>query len=821
MQQPMSQHDQMAAPQAQQQMVLCPVRLVYETQILVQPGDQIQPNQTLFINPQNPPPWAQNRQVQQQNHQPVIYVQQMANNMMPMQQHVDQQQLYLQQFQNFQQIIPQQMMQQQQERQNQIQIPNLIHQNMLNFQTNIGQNIQLQDRGMQQVNFAQAHPNIGANIRMQNQTQISLPNNNAMRQNEMPNTVQVPQQNQVNRVEVKQPYQQANVGHINQQQMQRPPQPQVLTVNPMQNVPQTINIQSYAPNMINRPIKTENASSQASMPTFVNAAQNTNITRIRKVAPATNINKMNTPTVGIRHVSQPYRPIQPRPQHYRQHLPNYPMEHQPTNQPQTTQSMPVMNQNVININSHIPVTPVVPNIQMQSQNTIKPEENNRKRKSESPDEIHKKMAAIQVNSNVPMKQINIVQSAEIGTNTSPVHKKDERLSMPILFSQERPPEVNEPPEKNNMSALIQNVQNAIKVDKVNMIKPNEDPKDSTQNNVADKEKLVRNTVFTQARGRVLTDKEIHNTVTINEITITPKEEKPQTHDVVKVESDKVFKTPNPVANDKAPDTGKVDTFRTDPATVNTSKTDTAKVDSSRTNTAKVNTSITNIAKVETPRTDTAKTDDTDTDKQFNITNVVKTEKGVNETKVETKEREMNVSLNTTNNKGMFPMEKCEQEKDYILTHVLDGIVIQESNVAFPIREPVTRRVVQQTPVSNERRTRKGKSKEKEKKQEEEAKKEEEEVCPTAKTDEKDKMLVEVADGDAVSPFSNISPATLKSWTTSELSAHLAKHKWEETAALFQDHEIDGESLFLVSKSQLQNIGVKENQAEIICAFVKS
>lgn len=38
--------------------------------------------------------------------------------------------------------------------------------------------------------------------------------------------------------------------------------------------------------------------------------------------------------------------------------------------------------------------------------------------------------------------------------------------------------------------------------------------------------------------------------------------------------------------------------------------------------------------------------------------------------------------------------------------------------------------------------------------------------------------------------------------------------------MLSEHEIDGESLFLVSKPQLMQIGVSEEHAEAICEFIK-
>lgn len=55
----------------------------------------------------------------------------------------------------------------------------------------------------------------------------------------------------------------------------------------------------------------------------------------------------------------------------------------------------------------------------------------------------------------------------------------------------------------------------------------------------------------------------------------------------------------------------------------------------------------------------------------------------------------------------------------------------------------------------------------------------------------------------------------------ELATHLTKYSWDETISILREHEIDGESIFLVSKPQLMTIGVSEEHADVICDFVKS
>ncbi|CAH0761768.1 unnamed protein product [Diatraea saccharalis] len=730
--------------QMQQQMMLCPVRVVYETQILVQPGEQIQPNQTLFINPQNPPPWAQNRQIQNQ----VLYVQQMPNNIISsVPQHIDQNQFYLQQYQNYQQVIPQQILAQNQE-QRHMQIQNIMPQNMVqNLQANIGGNMpNLPDRIPQTFG---AIPNVGQTMQLTTQTQSNIPTSNVNRSETNIQIVQQPQQSQ--RQEVRPVF--MNINQPNQQQM-RPP-PQILTVNPIQNVPQpSTNYQAMPLNSIPRSIQTHSVGSQMSPPTFA-----TSQPRIRKVAPTT-LNKFTSTNIGARGMSQTYRPIQPRPQQLRNSAPSYTNSIEVPVQP----NKPMQNgPNIININSTLPSMPnLQANIPNSSITLIRPEDqtNFKKRKSESPDEIHRKMAAIQVNITTPMKPVTIPQrNLEYTPNVNNMQKVDQKpnitiIPQPILPSNTETQAV----EIKEISKLVENVQQAIQIDKCNA-KTNPDTKDSL---ITEKDKLVRNTVFTQARGRVLTDKENANILK-------------DTKNILKIEPE-----------------------------------------------SKVSFEI----------------------KQENIEAPVKS--STEEIKVDHKvENDTSITLKTPNNKGMLPVDRStKQERDFVLTHVLDGIVIQESNVAFPIRDPAIRRTTKPTPqdcktkIDPEDETRKNQTNIGEDKKTVSEIKDmpilnELETKPEQKTDSDNNVapapLVKTEEGitsheksdEPDNPFMDLQQALVKSWTIEQLSSHLTKFKWNETAALVMEHEIDGESIFLVSKTLLLNIGVKENHANTICAFINS
>ncbi|CAF4742081.1 unnamed protein product [Pieris macdunnoughi] len=186
-------------------------------------------------------------------------------------------------------------------------------------------------------------------------------------------------------------------------------------------------------------------------------------------------------------------------------------------------------------------------------------------------------------------------------------------------------------------------------------------------------------------------------------------------------------------------------------------------------------------------------------------------------KVDTKE---NIPFDEDINKINKAFNKDVNDKDYVLTHVLDGFVIQESNVAFPIHKPIVEKtirlssdalkdledeiplvaIVKETNIQAD----KEKSNEKELLNEKQAKIKKTECL--------------ISNGN---PFSRLTPDAIKNWTIEQLTNHLSSSGWKGTSSSFYEHEIDGESLLLVSKSQLLTIGVKEEQADVIIAFVNS
>lgn len=72
----------------------------------------------------------------------------------------------------------------------------------------------------------------------------------------------------------------------------------------------------------------------------------------------------------------------------------------------------------------------------------------------------------------------------------------------------------------------------------------------------------------------------------------------------------------------------------------------------------------------------------------------------------------------------------------------------------------------------------------------------------------------------LNPFRRLQHSLVKTWTTADLSNHLLNFGWTDAASILSDNEIDGESLFMVSKSQLILIGIEEDQADCIEEFLQ-
>ncbi|CAG5053227.1 unnamed protein product [Parnassius apollo] len=766
MQQPMYQEQQQGSQQGGgQQMLLCPVRLVYETQVLVQPGDQIQPNQTIFINTQNPPPWIQNRPQNQ-----VIYVQQMApNNYMPhIQQQSGQNQIYMHQnFNNYQQIMPQQIMPQQiisQTQQEEVRSSNVQMANMLSRNT-----VQSLQPGPVSSNpntpnesiAGSSVPNFGVVpsyfTNQVGQNQISFIPSNVSNKNIITNVQAPPKpiptnaiafprntdmQQNLYRPLVQQTYQQEN--NVTPTSLS-----QSITMVPMQNRPTiqkaTVN-NSVDQNVAQiRPLQSQIANAPSlTQPTVSTVSNITNERIMRKVATVVpkgnntistllNTCPKNTPNYS-------YRPIQPRPQQQRNTIPNI----IPTNNHApiiVSMQASNLNNNVNNSKYLIPTT-LPPSLVKTEPNVF-----NRKRKSESPDEVQNKMVINNITQgNVAVVPTTITTAfADVGVNTMPIQKTHDQIGIITLNSQSIA--ISRPNEGIlNIKDNSQRIENQV-------------DKDVNSKQHSESEKLLRNTVFTQARNRVLSDKqEIVNTSMVKIET--------QTSDVESLPNKDMKK-------DLVEDT-------------NCSKE-------------------IQIKEIQQPTVADAKTDD-------------KSDR--NDSNNEHEFKEINLLGNS----------KTNDEYGFVLTHVLDGYVIQESNIAFPIRKPLKEKTVQ--PNVKEMEV----SKDQEKKEDPKI------VQPDLSSNKifnlsflqlneaeaqkrlnNDEKVEDCKDkiNNRDNPFAEIKTPIVKTWTVEQLSTHLVKYGWDETVSVLREHEIDGESLFLVSKNQLMTIGVSEDHANVICEFVKS
>ncbi|XP_050358822.1 probable basic-leucine zipper transcription factor S isoform X1 [Nymphalis io] len=713
------------------QMVLCPVRVVYETPMLVQQGDQMQSNQTIFINPQNPPPWIQNRAVQNQ----VIYVQHMPTNyVLPTQQHIDPNQLYIQNYSY--QNMPQMLVQNPQEQIRPMQMTPPHHGQ--GQQPGIGQNVQTQ----------RLVSNISAISNSLNLVNTAQNQNNVINRqfvnNQMTNINEI-----VNNVK------QENLGQNMYRQVS-----QTLPQDPRNQMQQTVTI---VPNNIQRPTNTyeQNISQMQQIPqqnvANIQNYQNSimHVQEARKQAPINkNINyNVVHPNISVKG-PQSFRPIQPRTNQIRNNGPQF-----LTAQPTTgliQSAMPNM------LNKNVP-RKITSNSTNQMTNTIAISNNgkiegnslvfNRKRKSESPDELHKKISISNNTENpIIIKKIenvtNPVICSDIGVNTSPVHKTDGRININNL-------QITPLNPINTQNAKIKEelAKKPISYPKEpqNVIRNNIIPSSVPGSVPTEKDKLIRNTVYTQARGRVLNDKQT--------VVESSKPEIPTTTII----------SNSPVA------------------TIRTEVSQKQPTDSNDNSKEKI------------------KHEEPDKTNNATVTPIVAEKKSEN--------TEDNKTLSS--NEKVADNIKLKEDRDFVLTHVLDGYVIQESNIAFPIRKPL-----KEKPLPNN-------SDETESKDLKEAKadggvKNNSKILNISHLQIKDIEPFQKDNGDdKENPFHTLKPSVVKSWTAEQLETHLRKFGWNETVSVLQEHEIDGESLLLVSKGQLLTIGVKDEHAEIISHFVKS
>ncbi|CAH2245573.1 jg6519 [Pararge aegeria aegeria] len=762
-------------------------------------SDQIQPNQTILINHQNTPPWIQNRQMQNQ----VIYVQHVPTNYMPTpQQHIDQNQLYIQNYgyQNMQQMF----------------VPNPQEQiRPLQIMPNMMTNMQPMPPNMATIQ----NPRMVSNVAPMSQ-QVNIVN--AQNQNNSMSRMMAP--NQINPNELINKPQEIQVQNIYRHQMpqtvQQEPryssQPTITMVpnsvqNNIQRVPQTF---EQNVNQI-RPVQQNVASNiqQAYPNTIFNVDETRKVNTANKGTSATNFNIVN-PIPAAKNIQQTYRPIQPRTNQVRSNAPNL-LPMQPSTSIQAQHTMP----NIISMNNvprkimpnSVPVSNVnttLSNLKVEGNNFLF----NRKRKSESPDEVHRRVTNNnQTEAPVMIKQIqnesyNTSNSADVGVNTSPIHRPSGRITInnmqiiPLNSNSQNSKLIEElakPVRSNTLSIQMPETTNNVR----NMINIIPESLAETQ---TDKEKLIRNTVYVQARGRILTDKD--------NVPEPPKIEtvvsNPEPNIVLPVVNTKTETTANntdphmPLINEPLPETShetikeKTEIKKEIDKEIPEVKKDIAKT--------RYNLEDSNKSKVKVEIKSEITTESESTSAE--------PPKEVIKLKTESKPN-VKVKAETSS--------EVKEERGYILTHVLGGFVIQESNIAFPIRKPLK----EKTFYNN--------SEESKKENKDSVKRDREFVKDNSKIldishlniKECENMEAEAdeckTNDENENPFSKLAPSDVRTWTAEQLAAHLAKYNWSETVSVLQDHELDGESLSLVSKAQLVTIGVKEEHAEIICEFVKS
>ncbi|KPJ16315.1 hypothetical protein RR48_02726 [Papilio machaon] len=851
MQQPIYQDQQSGQQGAGQQMLLCPVRLVYETQILVQPGEQIQPNQTIFINPHNPPPWIQNRP---QNN--VMYVQQMAPNnfMQQIQQHPTQNPIYIHQnYNNIQQMIPQQFLSQAQHKEvrtTNVQMANMLQRNPTqtlqptaspyntstqsettqnNTTANFGvipANYMQNQINQNQINFLPTNVNnkqIVQNVQTPPRPAVTTANvmnfqrNIEMQQNIPRPVVQQTFQHESNMIQTSLPQSITMVPIQPTQSLQRPndTQDQITQIRPMQTL---------GTNKPNLP-PTGN--------TITNSTHERIVKKIAAVTPKGNIT-VNTlvNTVPKNVPSYSYRPIQPRPQQQRNIAPNI----IPTNT-QTQIKGPPKLQQPLPYNTN-PLTYVMTSNYTNTEQSMF----NRKRKSESPDEVQKKMMINHVpQKNSPVAVVSSVQTntvSSIGVNTMPMQK-----------THKMPPNITRIPTIIRNEETIKDIQQRVEVPTV---KETASPSET--------EKLLRNTVFTQARNRVLADKqEIISTNVIKVETITSdyksesilkkelekepaKNSEESKMDVVKNEEEHKIELINKEEEikkdliNKEEDVKKHLVKKEEEIRKDLIK----KEEEIRKDLIKKEEEIRKdlIKKEEEIRKDLVKKEESkkvlvkkeenelDSIKKEEETQKESTKKEDTNPVVQTKEEKIGKDANDVLKPNIREINvlgnsKSNDKNGFVLTHVLDGYVIQESNIAFPIRRPLKEKTLPPNTVTEVKKD------SKEVKTENNTKmfnlsnlnlNEAEEKKRLAEEEENKDCKESVSKKD--NPFAELKTETVKSWTVKELTEHLVKYEWEETVSVLLEHEIDGESLYLVSKNQLVSIGISEEHADIICDFVK-
>lgn len=765
------------------------------------PGDQIQQqNQNFFINSQNTPPWA--RPIQNQ----FIYVQQMpSNNLVPVQQ-LDPNHMYIQQnFPNFQQVIPQMIGQNPQEQLRMIpnmvpnsvipngmvpsNVPNGLIPNSMSVMSNVPnsmvnhmvQNNIVQNNGGNIISNSAAN-NMFSNNSMttsaaQNSVMTNVPSSVVQTSttqvvtsgNVIPNnlnyTVQGNMQNVQNVATTMQnipktTQSNSEVSNASQQQMVSNENRQVINQNSIGLQTQLYRnmhvnaIRTQIPvNQMQNLNNSSNLQNVQQQNNIRHAAPNQVVTGVTQTIPnakeikvaATHTNTDNTVTYSAVRNGQPYtfRAIQPKPTQYRQFAPMTQMQRPNLN---TKYIIPTAQNNTTT-----PNTPVS-NAKAETNNAII----NRKRKSESPDELHKKMppnstvyGSMTITTKTKDKIIaKAMNTSEIGTNTSPIHRRDDKKvnsQYPIL--QINPMEAKNNDQKSCLPQLIR----ISKEENIAMEIP-EQSNEEKMKQLVEKEKLIRNTVFSQARGRVWNDKlDVPNNITKCEdnknVAIAPivakvesgmQTEKLQA--ITKVENmdvaeknailrELLSKANDPLKVDDATNSNETSlnvemTAQVDePLIIIINKKGSKPSDSSKTtqkmeieaiSSQVVNTDTdVNVIALKSSKNGVDKIHDPQSNEQCktneSLTNIqekptkntqkislpIETKDNTSKTKEIVKNEEpsvkkdkeyKNISANDIKGKEIHMVDGniVKEEKSYVLTHVLDGYVIQESNVPFAV-----------------------------------------------------------------------------------------------------------------------------------------
>ncbi|CAK1549020.1 unnamed protein product [Leptosia nina] len=839
------------------------IRVVYDTPMLV-PRDEVVP--ALVINPHNPPPWLQNSTAQPQ----IIYVQQQQNyiQQQPQQQNyvqqLDQNQIYLQQYayQNPQMFL------QNYDQMRQIQIiPNVVQ--IPNPDPNDPNRMLTQT-------FVQTQPNIIQNtVPLQNQVPMPVvPTQSQVVPDKIDPNLQKVKDNRVQNVQVNQPtqeiqYQQSpnNIQYVPrpiQQLRPRMARPQ-MSQSPQQQRPAVRNVRpqrfAYRPIQPRLRYQVPNVSVQKR---FVQSSTTPNVINVSNIvgspslnSPTTgsipaNVGRVPTGNVGPNPMTIVANPINtnnvgtvPANNNINVQPPNanilaptvgntiannltntklfgvqstnttnstsVPANIHVASAPTTTNLVNIIPPNLQQLTNNVNVVPInnvlgpmIPN-SLTSMTSISPIENkvNRKRKSESPDEIQNKLNVLAINNNpVLVSHLSTVNNVTDNCNNdSKINDKS----------------VSNEVQKEDLESYKTNSTHGL-VNQINL----------AQSQL--KEKLVRNTVFTQARGRILNVKnEIKEETTSMEIQtelVEPKVNEPtkmvevvKTEDkkealnsLIEEENDKNIRKVNKGINKSdVNDEMKL----TDKDFVLTHVLDGFVIQESNIAFPIRKPTIERTIRLSSEAPELNPLEEKDLEDEIpSIAIVVKD-------RVLPKEKNTDKGTKSTNTGYMETRSKEN-------TKIAKSAVVNEgtgnNNSSKKVKENNTR-----TKSKNSRRVKLSERADTETKPTEVASTSFREDISTNKSEnsaveESSPSTQESANGiekDFLNPFANLKPSDVKTWPMSQLVKHLSDHGWKETSGALFEHEIDGESLQLVSKSQLMTIGVKEEHAEVIMEFMNS